>query len=170
MTGVFCKFLAPAIYSKKELRDAQHIAAAEAVNFGIRSLFGIELKYNYEKHPNGVPYIPGYDDIHISVTHSNLLAAAAVSDSPVGIDCEIIRKIDRRINERFLGGVPSDEALSEWLRREAGGKLLKIGFCFDRKLLDSVYFYEFRLEHFEGDYLLCLASEYKDIDIKPYLI
>ena len=63
MTGIFCKFLAPAAYSKKELRETQHIAAADAVNVGVSSLFGIELKENYRKHSNGAPYIQGYDDI-----------------------------------------------------------------------------------------------------------
>jgi hypothetical protein len=170
MTGIFCKFLAPAAYSKKELRETQHIAAADAVNVGVSSLFGIELKENYRKHSNGAPYIQGYDDIFISVAHSHLLATAAVSDSPVGIDCELIRKIDRRINERFLGGVPDDDALSEWMRREAGGKLLHLGFCFDRSKIESLCFYEFNIMRPDGNYALCLASGYYNLKIKPQII
>ena len=170
MTGIFCKFITPAAYTKKELREAQRIAAAEAVRIGVQSLFGIVLHESYKKHSNGKPFIDGYDDIYISLTHTHLLAAAAVSDCPVGVDAELSRPIDRRIVKRFLGGVPNDKALSEWLRREAGGKLLGTGFCFDPGKLESLNFYEYCIENPTGNYFICLATEYIGLDLKPQII
>lgn len=36
----------------------------------------------------GAPFLPGYPDVHISVSHSSQRAALAVSDGPAGIDVE----------------------------------------------------------------------------------
>ena len=41
------------------------------------------------KDERGKPYLAGYPDIHISLSHSGRLAACAVAKKPVGVDVEL---------------------------------------------------------------------------------
>ena len=48
---------------------------------------------------NGRPYLSD-DSFYVSISHSGEMAAAAISEEPIGIDVERLRKIDLKLIER----------------------------------------------------------------------
>lgn len=67
------------------------------------------------KDERGKPYLAGYPDIHISLSHSGRLAACAVGKKPVGVDVEL-RKM-RQNRERVARKLHAAE--QEWLAARA---------------------------------------------------
>ena len=88
----------------------------------------------YAVTANGKPYLVG-SPYHFSITHTGEVVAVAVSDSPCGIDAEVIARQSRRIAERFfhpaesayLAAFDSDAYDAEfteiWTKKEAFAKL-----------------------------------------------
>lgn len=52
----------------------------------------------------GKPFIPGHPERHISISHSGVRAAVAISGTPVGIDLQIDTPKVERIAPKFLSG------------------------------------------------------------------
>ncbi len=68
---------------------------------------------------NGKPYFPDHPEVHFNLSHTFGAAAAALADTPIGVDLERIRPISVRSMER-LAGVRTEEAFfKSWVRREA---------------------------------------------------
>jgi 4'-phosphopantetheinyl transferase len=77
--------------------------------------------------PHGRPRIEGYDDLHVSVTHSGERVGVALSSAPVGVDVELVRSIS--IDELAPHALAPDEradGLDEffryWTRKESAVK------------------------------------------------
>jgi phosphopantetheine--protein transferase-like protein len=50
----------------------------------------------------GKPYLIGHPDFHFNISHAGRYAVCAFSDTPIGIDVEIIASVDMKIAERFF--------------------------------------------------------------------
>lgn len=59
-------------------------------------------KLEFKTSENGKPYIENYSDFNFNISHTSGAIAIAISDSPVGIDIEKIRKADFRVAKRFF--------------------------------------------------------------------
>lgn len=51
----------------------------------------------------GKPFFPDHPDIHFSLSHTAGAAAAALADTPVGVDIERVRPVSVRAMERIAG-------------------------------------------------------------------
>lgn len=105
--------------------------------------------FRVEKDDRGKPYLPGHENIHISLSHSGSLAACAVAGRAVGVDVEqrkertASERVSRRFHEReqrWLERQPDEEQKKAfydlWVRKEsflkAVGEGLRLplrGFC-----------------------------------------
>lgn len=65
---------------------------------------------------SGRPHFPGREEIFVSLSHSHGAGAAAVSDSPIGIDVEAVRPIDQRTTRFYLQ--PDEEEMASVLHVE----------------------------------------------------
>ncbi len=73
----------------------------------------------------GKPYFKDLSGAHFNITHSNLLVAVAISDMPVGIDAEYIRKYKDSVAKRFFTTAEREKIktnrdfFSIWTKKEA---------------------------------------------------
>ena len=89
------------------------------------------------KTKEGKPYIEGFPDYHISISHCDGIIAFASDSSPIGIDIEGKRRKFELISKRFFtpheykkiidSKMPEDEFLMVWTRKEAYVKLTGTG-------------------------------------------
>ncbi len=87
---------------------------------------------NIEYSPNGAPVLPGY---HISFSHADGIAAAAISSKKIGLDIELHKDRIRKLYHKFM----SEDELKQcnveqlhdlyyyWCAKEAAFKWLEIG-------------------------------------------
>lgn len=73
-----------------------------------------ELELAYTER--GKPYLLHHPEIHFSISHSGRLAVCAVSDVPVGIDVEEIRRFDAGVAALAFSAEERD-----WLAAQADG-------------------------------------------------
>ena len=91
------------------------------------------------KTENGKPYTDG---VHFSLTHTGDIALIAISDSPVGIDAEIIKErnfasVAKRFTAREQSEISSlSEFLRHWVVKEAYIKLTGGTLAHDLKMLE----------------------------------
>ena len=93
--------------------DAKRVltAAAEVLKAGFCA-FGVEEKnVSYGVFENGKPYALSHPDIHFSLSHSENMAVAVFSDSPVGVDCE---RADREVPTELVRRFFSDEEVENY--------------------------------------------------------
>ena len=67
----------------------------------------------------GKPFFPDYPDTHFSLSHTAGAAAAALADTPVGVDIERVRPVSVRAMERIAGVRTEAAFFRSWVRREA---------------------------------------------------
>lgn len=115
-------------------------AARELLVSALENEYGIQAaEVRIEKDEKGKPYLEGYSDLYISISHSGPYIACAFGDKPVGVDTEmwkahpkwrrIVDKMHLREREAFdraCGGVASEEAEEPveafcdlWVRKES---------------------------------------------------
>ena len=115
-------------------------AARELLVSALENEYGIQAaEVRIEKDEKGKPYLEGYSDLYISISHSGPYIACAVGDKPVGVDTEmwkahpkwrrIVDKMHLREREAFdraCGGAASEEAEEPveafcdlWVRKES---------------------------------------------------
>ena len=70
----------------------------------------------------GKPFFPDHPDIHFSLSHTAGAAAAALADTPVGVDIERVRPVSVRAMERIAGVRTEAAFFRSWVRREARAK------------------------------------------------
>ena len=75
-------------YTNEKKRIDEHNSAYELLNKMLFECFGIK-EPTIKKTDKGKPYIED-TDVHFSISHTDGFVCCAVSDSPVGIDCEKI--------------------------------------------------------------------------------
>ena len=99
-------------------------AARELLVSALENEYGIPAaEVRIEKDEKGKPYLEGYSDLYISISHSGPYIACAFGDKPVGVDTEmwkahpkwrrIVDKMHLREREAFdraCGGAASEEA------------------------------------------------------------
>lgn len=115
-------------------------AARELLVSALENEYGIPAaEARIEKDEKGKPYLEGYSDLYISISHSGPYIACAFGDKPVGVDTEmwkahpkwrrIVDKMHLREREAFdraCGGAASEEAEEPveafcdlWVRKES---------------------------------------------------
>ena len=116
-------------------------AARELLVSALENEYGIPAaEARIEKDEKGKPYLEGYPDLYLSISHSGPYIACAFGDKPVGVDTEmwkahpkwrrIVDKMHLREREAFdraCGGAASEEAAEEpveafcdlWVRKES---------------------------------------------------
>lgn len=67
----------------------------------------------------GKPFFPDHPDTHFSLSHTAGAAAAALADTPVGVDIERVRTVSVRAMERIAGVRTEAAFFRSWVRREA---------------------------------------------------
>ena len=78
-----------------------------------------------EKREGGQPFLPEHPELSISFSHTGGAVAAALSESPVGVDLEGPRPVNLRLAERFFTAAELAYAVDEarflevWTRKEA---------------------------------------------------
>ena len=149
-----------------------------------------------EKDGNGKPYFAALGAPHFSISHSEIIVAAALADTcdgRIGIDVEPINT-DRNalsIAERFFSpdelsrfkacGGTHDAFYSLWTEKEARAKLFGDGLGFElsgNARSEKIYYYKYGIRIGQTRAILCVASEHraekinfidlKDKDIEIY--
>lgn len=117
------------------IRDNRAHREESVVESLIHDAFGPDARRDHT--PDGAPFIPGRQDVYISLSHSQEICVLEVSDAPVGVDVETQRPQLARVAARFMSTTemehishPSDsheylhELLLHWTAKEAVYKLL----------------------------------------------
>lgn len=122
----------PDIRKKDELHDAAYALLLEVLeqDWNVRDA-------KIEKTSLGRPYLVGDNMPYISLSHTRGFVCCAVSEVPVGIDCERKRRITegavRRVcTQKELEGIrtsddPTDRFLRLWTLKESISKKLGVG-------------------------------------------
>ncbi len=113
--------------------ESTHEAVRRLLNNAIYSTYKIDpATLIYAKTPSGKPYFSNCGTIKFNLSHSGEYAAAAISDTPVGVDIERIRPIKSGITERYLRDILQDDTdiavIEAWCKRESYGKFIGEGF------------------------------------------
>lgn len=89
----------------------------------------------FKKTPKGKPYTESAE-VEFSISHSKDIVVCAISDKPVGIDIEKIRKVNLNVAKRLFAPDEQEYIFQEctqqrffevWTRKEAYVKLLGYG-------------------------------------------
>jgi len=157
----------------------------------ISKLFGIEKRNIFFKTDiYNKPYLDSFDDIHFNISHSDCLVAVAISNSPVGIDVEKIRKMDiNQLKSAFscneqavLHNLPPNKQRHElfkiWTMKESIAKYIGKGMhipfnqiSLEFAIGDSKNEYYYRTEgqdafiytdYLEDEYCLSICSQKED--------
>lgn len=83
----------------------------------------------------GKPYLKDYPNVQFNLSHSGCWGACALSETPVGVDIELVRPLRQQVARRFftlseqnwLAKRPSDEFFRLWTRKESFTKALGKG-------------------------------------------
>ncbi len=92
----FVQFDYTSISSPKQRRDHEHKLAYSLLDEMLKE----EGLFEYEilRTENGKPYLKGLS-LHFNISHTDGLVAVCISDSPVGIDCELATREFPRAKE-----------------------------------------------------------------------
>ena len=125
-----------------------------------------------EKHEK--PYLYGHNEWQFNISHTKGMIAIAVSDKPIGIDVEIIRKNDLRIAQRFFAsseidyindaksdGDQNKRFLEIWTKKEAYVKFTGEGM---NRLLNTFSVFDIPVKNrtlFVDDYIIsvCISNQ-----------
>lgn len=87
------------------------------------SYIGKEFSENDIKHSEkGKPYIEG-SEIFFSISHCDGLAVCVISDAPVGVDCESVRKASPAVMKKCFGKSEADSVNSAADRNSAFSRI-----------------------------------------------
>lgn len=129
------------------------IMAYQLLCHGLWREYGITVPPVFSYEEGGKPVLRDYPHIHFNLSHCRAGAACAISDRPVGIDCESLRPYKDDLARHVLSeeeyqrvDSADDKAaafISLWTRKEALLKLTGEGLRRDLRTLlprDDVYF------------------------------
>lgn len=116
-------------------------AARLLLDYALERDYGI-TDAEIAKTDKGKPCILNHPNVFISITHTHGIVAVAVSDSPVGIDCENLGELRLRVMEKmftedereYVGDDPL-RFYEIWTRKESYGKLTGTGLL---RRMDSI--------------------------------
>lgn len=129
---------------------------------GLRKEYGIEEMPTFEYGEHGKPYIVGHPEIHFNMSHCKKVVMCYVSNSPVGIDCEMIGRgneslINYTMNEDEILQIntalnPKAEFIRLWTQKEAVLKLTGEGINDNMKsVLNGVESKNIKIETFVNE-------------------
>ena len=116
---------------------------------GLRKEYGIEEPPVFEYGEHGKPSIVGHPEIHFNMSHCKEAAICVLSDNPVGVDIESIRRYSESLarytmSDAEMGRIlqaecPEEEFIRLWTQKEAVLKLSGEGIRNDMKhVLDGL--------------------------------
>lgn len=86
-------------FTKRQISDIAHRCVLNIASRNLR--IPVESLY-LGLGEFGKPYIQNHENWHFNISHTDGIIVIAVSDKPVGVDVERIRKADLRIAKRFF--------------------------------------------------------------------
>lgn len=87
----------------------------------LRERYGWQTLPPMETDAHGRPRFAAYPGVFFSVSHTAGVAAAAVSDAPVGVDIQRVRPVSDRML-RLAGATTAERFFRDWVRWEARAK------------------------------------------------
>ncbi|KUO64335.1 MAG: peptide transporter [Gracilibacter sp. BRH_c7a] len=85
-----------------EIDNAKSYSKSFAKNILGESLNVDEKSLVVQENAFGKPHLRDYTDVHYNISHTKGAIVCAVTDKPVGVDIERIRKVNERIVERYF--------------------------------------------------------------------
>lgn len=108
-------------------------------------------EFSYNEH--GKPLLL-HQNVHFNMSHAGNYAVCGISDQPIGVDVEVITKLDgkpeqiRRIADRILTGSEQDfwnthgatgtQLLKIWTKKESYAKMKGIGLSIGLENIDTI--------------------------------
>ncbi len=111
---------------KKNSDKYRALCASLLLSFALFKHYGLrecELAYSFGE--NGRPYLPQYPQIFFNISHSGNMALLSIGDKPCGADAEKIRKVNKKIAEKYFNNeekayaVTDEKLLEIWTLKEA---------------------------------------------------
>ena len=157
-----------ALKFKYELGQRLCVLAYQLLKQALREEYGITENPVFEYNEHGKPSIIGHPEIFFNLSHCKEAAVCVVSDQPVGIDVESIRKYkedlvrytmnEDEIKEIETSENPAAAFIRYWTMKEATLKLLGTGISNDMKNVIDTTRYKYTTVIRER-YIYTLATE-----------
>lgn len=136
----------------------------------LREEYGLTENPLFEYGPHGKPFIVGHPEIHFSLSHCREAVACAVSDRPVGIDVESVRRYKEDVvryamsdkEQQLIAAAerPDVAFIRLWTMKEARLKLTGEGITNDLKsALDGGSWQFTTVERLDKNYIYTLCEE-----------
>ena len=127
-----------------------HEAAHRLLDISLKKMFGIE-KYSLETGGHGKPYLADHTGVSFNLSHCTGLAVCGVSESEIGVDCELIRAYSGSAAKKIFSddeikivsdsSDPDETFFRIWTLKVALGKAMGTG------ILSGLKKYEFDFEN-----------------------
>jgi 4'-phosphopantetheinyl transferase len=95
------------------------------IRYALKKAFGLcDSDLRFGKSPHGKPILSSHPEYHFNLSHSGSHIVAGVGLHPLGVDAEVVKKIDFKVAKRFFSGeeclylanLPEEEALWSFFR------------------------------------------------------
>ena len=91
---------------------ALSVTAHRLLCYAIKQVWGITPQSaDWDKLPNGKPFLKGQPDKHFNLSHSGAVAVCVLDDFPVGVDVQIQQQGKARVAKRIMSA-------AEWAQME----------------------------------------------------
>lgn len=158
-----------ALKFKHEQGQRLCVLAYQLLKEGLQQEYGITENPVFEYNEHGKPLIVGHPEIFFNLSHCKEAAICVVSDQPVGVDVESLRKYKDRLgeytmNEEELHQIktashPDSEFIRLWTMKEATTKLIGTGISNDMKTVIDRQKYKYTtVERQQYIYTICSYS------------
>ena len=158
-----------ALKFKHEQGQRLCVLAYQLLKEGLQQEYGITENPVFEYNEHGKPLIVGHPEIFFNLSHCKEAAICVVSDQPVGVDVESLRKYKDRLaeytmNEEELHQIktaphPDSEFIRLWTMKEATTKLIGTGISNDMKtVIDKQKYNYTTVERQQYIYTICSYS------------
>ena len=158
-----------ALKFKHEQGQRLCVLAYQLLKEGLQQEYGITENPVFEYNEHGKPLIVGHPEIFFNLSHCKEAAICVVSDQPVGVDVESLRKYKDRLgeytmNEEELHQIktashPDSEFIRLWTMKEATTKLIGTGISNDMKTVIDRQKYKYTtFERQQYIYTICSYS------------
>jgi len=137
----------------------------------LREEYGLTENPEFEYGEHGKPAIVGHPEIHFNLSHCREAVICVVSDRPVGVDVESVRKYEDSLvrytmNDQELAQIaaaerPDTAFIRLWTMKEARLKLSGIGITNDVKsaLADAAALKFTTVERLDRNYIYTVCEE-----------
>ena len=140
------------------------------LKMGLREEYGLTENPLFEYGPHGKPFIVDHPEIHFSLSHCREAVACAVSDHPVGIDVESVRRYKEDVvryamndeEKQLIAAAerPDVAFIRLWTMKEARLKLTGEGITNDLKTaLDGDSWQFTTVERLDKNYIYTVCEE-----------